>query len=428
MSAYVKDLSRILRSATARNTAIVLVGNLGSGGLRFVVAAMLAKVLSVPEWGTFVLFVTLMDMVSIFADAALNSTLVRFASREPDRNVRPLLLRCLALKAGWTVALAALALLARPLLEQVFNLPQDAGLYYTLAIAAGLMLSFNTFSMAVLQTYRRFVLFALQTVSINILRTILVVGLLYAGWEGLDPYAVVFFGAPALSLLIGGLVIGVASMRAGAADPLHVPYPQLLRFLWPLAAMNLLTVLFQRVDIFLLNSLTTPAEVGQYGLAFQVAFIFPLFTSALFTALLPRVSAMKTHEELRAYRIQAFKLYPVVVLAAVAGAVILPVVVVLIFGDKYAPAIPILRLLILSFGINLLFNPLGLILYALERPHALTWIQALKLPFLVAVDLLLIPAFGGVGAAVGITLVRAAGVVAIVWWTGRLLRPTAQTP
>lgn len=424
MSAYFREILRIALSTTARHTAIVLGGNLVSGMLRFVVAAMLAKFLSVPEWGTFVLFVTLMDMVSIFTDAALNSTFVRFVSNRGACDPRPLLRRCLGIKIGLSVLVASLALAAYPVIGPAFDLPPDTFTWYALALCAGLLLSFNTFSLAILQVHQRFALFALQTASINIVRIVLIGGLVYAGWHQVEIYYNAFFGATLVALLFGGLVCAAALLRKDSGEPLNVSYAQLWRFMWPLTAMNLLTVLFQRVDILLLNRLTTPEVVGQYGLAFQVAFVFPLFTSALFTALLPRVSAMKSNAELRQFRAKSFQVYPIVLVAAVAGAVVLPVAVQFIFGDKYNAALPILRLLILSYGINLLFNPLGLILYALERPHALTWIQAIKLPLLIGLDLLLVPALGGLGAALGITVIRAAGVVAIVWWTGRLLRET----
>lgn len=84
-------------------------------------------------------------------------------------------------------------------------------------------------------------------------------------------------------------------------------------------------------------------------------------------------------------------------------------------------------MLILGFGIDLVFNPLGLIFYALKRPQNMTAIHLVQLAVLLPLNyFVMIPRYEGVGAALSLLIVRVGTVIAAVAWTGISIRALAR--
>jgi O-antigen/teichoic acid export membrane protein len=165
--------------------------------------------------------------------------------------------------------------------------------------------------------------------------------------------------------------------------------------------------------------------LANYELAYQVGFALPLLTHAIFTVLLPRVSAMKDPAELAAYRRQALRLYPLVGVVTLVAVALAPYPLRWVFGEKYAAAVPVLRILVLTFGIHVVSHPLSLVFYNANRPHYLTLIYLVQLVLLTPASLALIPPLGAAGAAWSLLAVTCVSVAAIVTLSGRTVRAMA---
>jgi len=419
---YVAQPIEVLRSKTAMHAGLVMGGNLISGMLRFTVFIVLAKALSVNELGYLVVFVTLMDLVAVFCDSGLNPTMVRFMALHEGERVEPLILRCLQLKVAISTVLVIVLSIGYPLFVRFQRIPEDYRWLYPVAIGAAVFLSLNTFGMAILQGRKRFGLYAVLSVAINSVRFAVIGTLAWWSIGRAVAYYGSFFAAPPLAVLFAVVLVTLTLRRDAKLGHADVSYRKLIRFVIPLAAMSAATMLFRVADVFMLKALTSGEVVANYGLAYQVAFVFPLLTMAMFTVLLPKVAAMTTADELRRYHRRVLSVYPIVLVAAVAAMFLLPPALSLVFGDKYTSAVPVLRILVMAFGLNLILNPLSLILYALDRPQYFTLIQVFKLVLLVPLDLLLIPRFEGIGAAAAIAVLKLIGVLLMIVCTARTIK------
>jgi len=169
-----------------------------------------------------------------------------------------------------------------------------------------------------------------------------------------------------------------------------------------------------RLDQWLLGAIAGPTELGLYSVA--VAWTEALFyvPEALAAALRPH-AVRGTEEDAAQRAARAFRVAQLLTLPLVLGVIIAaPLLCTGIFGPEFAGSIADLRILALGVfgivGLKILANAL------VARGRAMTSNAALLIAFVVTVgaDLLLIPPFGGTGAAIGSTIAYTAGGVAAV--------------
>ncbi len=399
-----------------------MAGNLGSALLRFSVSLVLAKLLLPAQWGYLVIFITLMDIVAVFCDSGINPALVKFIASQKESDPGPIIGRCTRVKiALCALVLVVLAAMYVPFMR-IQDIPSTYSWVYLVAALSGIVLSFHTYALSIIQALQKYVSYSVLALSVNALRALGVVSVAAMGFRSERALFLSFFLPLAFAVMLAAYSSQYLVKRSVWKPAKPFTQRALLSFMLPLATMNVISILIQRVDIFMLQSMTTPAVVGAYGLAFQIAFVFPLITSAMFIALLPKVSSMTTASALSLYRRRIISLYPVIIVGTVVAVVAAPPFLNLLFEDKYAAAVPILQLLLLAFGLHIIFNPLGLIFYSLNQPHILTIIHAVQLPLLVMINVLLIPRYGAIGATLAALLIRIFGVAAVVWLTSRALK------
>ena len=219
------------------------------------------------------------------------------------------------------------------------------------------------------------------------------------------------FAAGSLSAEL--LFLGYVGAKGWLSPASPVPSEPLLPSLRPYAANEVLSQSALWLDVVVLGALAPPAAVGLYGVARGTTRVLGLVSQAAAHGYLPAASAACARgEEARlpalhvATRRFAFGIvWPVLAVCVLAPAPLLG----LLFGEAYEAAAPTLRLLALaSFGASL-FEYLDLLLIAERRPGDVLRTGLGSTATLVLLLALLVPRFGGEGAAgalLGAGLVR----------------------
>lgn len=424
---YVGTVMRSLRSQTARSTGLVMTGNLTSGLLRFAVTALLVRAVADKDtWGTMVVFIALMDVAAMFCDAGLLATQVRFTAARTEENTLPILRKCVVLRLGLIGAVAGTAWLGYPWFMNLGKVDPAYGWLYSAALGAGIVMSLISVAQGVLQSYERYGKVAVLASTGNAVRLVPLGLLVVLGMTSQRLLFGVFFTAPLVTAAVATGLAALALRGVTQRKSSSVTYGELVRFMLPVAGKTILAILILRADVFLLKALTNESVLADYGVAFTVGFCFPLLTRSVFIVLLPKVSRMSTSDALSAYRKRILRLYPVVLLAAGLATIVLPVVLTL-FGEEYKTAAPILRVLLLGFGVDVIYAPLGLVFYALKRPQCDMVIHLIQFVLLVPIQIVAISLWGGVGAALGLLIVRVVVAILTILWTRKAVRDLCQS-
>jgi O-antigen/teichoic acid export membrane protein len=260
-------------------------------------------------------------------------------------------------------------------------------------------------------------------------RVILVEELLFLPAYGLLRAA----GADAAAAVVLGLVLAdVATatlgwsrlVRRGFFAGARRPSPPLARELAGYGvraqAGGLIAQLNLRLDFVVLGALAGPAVLGVYAIATKFAELLRLVTMALTYVLYP---AYARDGPARAAA-RARRLLPRAGLATAGAAALLAVaagtVIEAVYGAAFASAVTPARILLAGLALEGVAAVITAYLYGAGRPGRNSWAMAAGLVVTVALDLLLIPRFGAVGAAIASAAAYATVAVALAWM---FLRP-----
>jgi teichuronic acid exporter len=168
-----------------------------------------------------------------------------------------------------------------------------------------------------------------------------------------------FLGYGVYSLVVQSIVNAavlavLGYTRAGFLPSLDFGFSKishLTKFSSKIFLSTLLNQVFQKFDVFLFGRIYSPAVVGYYNRAVGLDGFLRTFTSSgILNVLLPRISRMQDdREELKALYYRYLHFISFVFFALAAGLYLLSAeTIILLFGSKWYPTIPIFELLVLT--------------------------------------------------------------------------------
>jgi O-antigen/teichoic acid export membrane protein len=382
---------------TISNTGWLFFDKIFRMGVGLFVGAWVARYLGPEQYGLFSYACAFVALFSAIATLGLDGIVVRNIVREPSFTEEIL---------GTAFVLKVLGGLATLLLSMgsVILLRHGEGLVYWLVgiTAAGMIFqAFDTIDFWFQsQIQSKYVVYARTTafslISLVKIGLILTAAPLIAfAWAGL---AEIVLGSIALIIVYQSEGHNIKTWLAN-----FICAKNLLRDSWPLILSGIMVMIYMRIDQVMLGNLVDNTEVGLYSAAVRLAETWYFIPMAVVGSVFPSiVEAKAISEELFYRRLQ--KLYNL--MALMAYIVALPVtfmagwLVTIIFGPAYARAGPMLAVLIWAG----MFVNLGV-----ARGSFLTTVNWTGIHFVttflgcivnVALNYLLIPIYGGMGAVV----------------------------
>ncbi len=223
-------------------------------------------------------------------------------------------------------------------------------------------------------------------------------------------------------VLAAALPLTLRSLRWGSFPV----FLRLFRFSLPVSATSLLGFVLAFLDIMLLG-LYVPADVlGLYGAASPAARVALAFAMALSAVLLPRVSALRAsgREGELARTLQSSLRATMLVLGGVSALSVLFAreVMVLLFGTAYAGAAQPLRVLVVGSFFYGMFSVSTGAMQGLGRPEAPARILLAAVGIEALLCLALIPSYGIMGAAIASAAASATAGVLALWTLRKMLQ------
>ena len=232
-------------------------------------------------------------------------------------------------------------------------------------------------------------------------------------------------GALVCSVIGSGVALTATVLALHRAGVALAPrwQPAYLRAAFPFGASlqisNLLVMMTARVDLIFVYRLADAAEAGSYSVALTIGTIVASVPTALSYASFPRLAAVE-EEEATALTAQLFRVGMLsAVLCGAAVAVASPVLIPLVFGEEYSPAV-LPTLLLVPGGV--LWSGQWILCRASAArgsPRPLLVSFVVSCLTMVALDLILIPPFGGSGAALASLTASAVGLLLSFWYYRR---------
>jgi PST family polysaccharide transporter len=420
LSALHRHLERPAVQRVLRNTSWHVADRLLRMGVGFLVGVWVARYLGPDRFGELSYALALAGLLGSAATLGTDSVVVRDLVQEPDGEPE-LMATALVLRAAGAVAsflLVAVVAMVLPAARTSVRL---------LVVLAGAALLFKPIDLVDLWFQSR--TDSGPPIAARGAAFLLVVALKVALILG--GASVVAFGAcePITAALSAAFMAYVFRRRGRRVHWSHASWPVAKRLLgasWPLLISGVAILVYMRIDQVMLESMLGPqgsSAVGLYSVALRLSEVWYFVPMAITASVFPKLlEARRASEDL--YRSRLFRLFSL--MSALALAVAVPMtflsstVIRVVFGSRYAGAGPILAVHIWT-TIFVFWGVVAESWYLAEGLTRLSLYRTTVAAVLnVCLNLVLIPRYGGVGAATA-TLV-AMGISA---WASNLL--TART-
>jgi O-antigen/teichoic acid export membrane protein len=185
---------------------------------------------------------------------------------------------------------------------------------------------------------------------------------------------------------------------------------------------GVMTLLNLRLDFILLSVLAGPAVLGVYAIASKYAELLKVPGMALTYVLYPQYAK----DGLARAIVRARRAIPRGALA-IAGATLplialAPWIIPAVYGARFDGAVAPAQIITLGLALEGVAGVITGFLYGVGRPGLNSWAMGAGLAITLALDLLLIPPFGAVGAAVASAVAYVTSSLALIsffWWIRR---------
>ena len=390
--------SESLTSQSARGFFWMLGQTAGSKIFGFATQIVLARLLAPRDFGLVALAYAAVAFVGVIRNTGIQQILVQ-RHKHYRRWANPAFWFELAVGLATAVMLAV----AAPIAAATFHSGTLAGLILVIAAAAPLS-PWYVVPSAKLTMDMRFRAIAVVNIGYNLV--VMAVSILLA-WRGFGAYSFV------IPLPVAGLLRAVWFWRL-ARPPIGLR-PQIRRWRFLIGdsgymlGTGFLGALVLQSGNLALGFLCTKAAVGQFFFAFNLSTqIWQLLSQNLGSVLLPALAKLQDDRPrqvaalLRASRMLAFVGVPLSLLLAVVA----KPVILIVYGAKWLPAVPVLQVLAVAMAVSLPGSLAYTALQAQGRFRAAFIFTALQLPAFLAAALVGARLGGVVGVAAGWLLVN----------------------
>jgi O-antigen/teichoic acid export membrane protein len=412
----IENIKLIFKKRTIGQAAYVYAGSVINGLSLFALNIVLARFLTQEHFAIFSLSVLVLSTVAEMSDFGLNGGLLRFAPYYIATNQASKLNQLVKIIWQWRLSLSVFLtigclLFAGPLSLYIFNQPQVRDYFAFAAFGIGgiIMLGFlATF----LQSQQRFFYNAsLQSLK-GVLRLLLVLGLALFGIKNIYIYLAIYICVPWILFLMHYKVLPKDFRKTVINnDEKSALHAQLAKFSFWLTVASFTSIIAARVDQIMISRLLTLADVAMYTVAYQLIQFFPLIYSSIASVLTPKISALSDKAQLAGFVKKTFiwtsSLTVIVALFIYPSQYLINI----LFGAKYAQAMPVYLVLAYSLILNILAIPFSLTINVFNRTYLVALAGIFQIILSVVGNLILIPAYGVMGAAYTFALGIAASLL-----------------
>lgn len=380
----------------AKNTAYLVTAFVGQKMLAFAYFTIVARMVGVQGSGRYFLATSFTTIFSIFIDVGLSNVLVRESAKDRGR-AETLLANILGLKA----ILAVITVIAALITARLLDYPAETQAMIAVACAVMVLDSIHLVFYGVMRGFQDLRQEAIGVIAGQFVT--IVAGMVFLALKLPLPFLIV-------ALLLGSTWNVIWSSRSLIRKYGVMVRPRLdksvVLFLWqvslPFALSGIFARVYSYIDSIMLSKLADESAVGLYGVAYKVTFAFQFLPMAFAAAIYPAMSRYYATDKSKLgdlYRRALTYLFLAVAPLAVGIFALARPIISVAYGRSFTGAAASLQILIFSLVFAFLYWPAGSMLNACDRQTKNTIAMGCTMVVNIIMNAILIPRYGGAGAA-----------------------------
>ncbi len=384
-------------SRVAKNTTFLTAALVFQKMLTFLYYIFLARLIGPADVGKFVFAMSFTTMFTILVDLGLSQVLTREIAREKEKTGK-YLANVLSIKVIFSVLAAALVVI-------LINLLNYPPLTKQMVYLATIVMVVDSFQLVFYAVFRGFQNLKYESIGMSSGQILIFA----TGLIGLK------LGAPlhilVIAVLIGSLFQFLWSLiLIGKKLKIKIGFSleksvlkYLLAIATPFAFYGVFVKIYSYLDTVLLSKLAGDAYVGWYGIAYKATFALQFIPAAFAAAIFPAMSAyfVADKEKLaRVFERSMFYLMVIAIPVSIGLATLADRIIPQLYGQNFTGSVLPLQILISGLLFIFLNYPVGNLLNACNRQKTNTVIMGITTAVSVILNIILIPKYQAVGAAI----------------------------
>ena len=400
-------------------SAVVL--RLVTNAIGLLVVGIMTRRLGPADYGEYSTVFAFLFLFSVLADMGLGVLLTRDISQsEADAE------KTVANYFGFRIFLTVLASVLAVVI--VWLIPQySAAIKFGVAIGCGYMIfsSFVQLLMGIFQKALKVYLVSFADIISRTLQLLIILFLLWTGrTEVLDFIYATVIAEIAHFIMVLFFARSLVRLRVSFD---FGEFKKILKNALPVAVSLLFVILYFKMDTVMLSLMRPSADVGMYSVAYKVLEIVIFVPAILAGLLMPILSKEAVNISERFRRIMALSFDIMLALALPAAVVMIilagPIIAV-VGGAGFGQSVLILRVLAVAVILIFFGNLGGNALVALNLQNKSVWIYALGAVLNFVANLIFIPRYGALAAALNTVLTELVVTVGMFWLIHRAVGST----
>ena len=384
----------------AKNSIAPMLLNLFNRAIDFAFAALMLRILQPESAGNYYFAVVIVGWFEILMNFGLNTLLTRAVARDRSEANRYLantsILRLML--AGVSIPLVLLVIVVW---GRFFTLTTDTAIAIVLLALAQIPSSLSTGMTAMFYADEKAEYPAVIGVVTVLLKVAFGVPALLLGWGIVGLAAVSLLVNVITFLVLGRLMVRLIVRPHYESDP--ALRREMLHESFPLMLNHLLATLFFKIDVPLMEVLQSPTVVGWYSTAYKwldARNIIPAYSTMALFPVMSRQAIEDKAALMRSTRVGIKLLVMIALPLAVVTTFIAPFLILVLGGTAYLPHAGLaLQIMIWSIPFGWINSIVNYILIALGQQAKLTRAFVVGLVFNFVTNLLLIPHYSYIAAA-----------------------------
>jgi O-antigen/teichoic acid export membrane protein len=388
-------------SQLARNTLMLTAASIGQKLIAFLYFALIARTIGDEATGSYFIALAMVTTIGVLDDVGLTAVTIREVAKTPEK-AKELVRNVIGIKLITMPITIVLALL----LPDWRGFDAETTMLVQLAIAVMLL---DTLSISMFGVLRGLHKLKYESIGIFVGQTLTAcVGTIIVGRAALTG------GTVDLRWLVIALIVGSAwnmffatyqVVKRLGVDTLKPSYSQaapMLRmsFMFFLAAV--FVKVYSYIDSFTIEEFLGKGSVGIYAVAYKFTYAFQFLPLAFVGALYPTMSSLANNPVELNKTLMKAEWYLALLAAPIVFGIfsLAPEIIDTVYGPNYAAAAPVLEVLIFVLLLIFLDFPVGSLLNATGRQAVKTGIMGGAMIINIVANLLLVPMYGIMGAAI----------------------------
>lgn len=404
MKEKIRKIINLAKTATARNTYLVFIGNSVAGLIGMVLMIIISRILGPAAFGVFSVSFSLLTLLSKVGDFGLNFAMVKDISQSRTQGKKQRIRKIFETVFFSKIIICLFLglsgyLLADFLSVKLLNSPASvfANRYLMFFF---FFFVFYDLVRVYFEANKRFLESVLMYISANLLKLIMVVALILF-LPYFKNYILVYIVGPFLA----GLIFFPRTKLKLKLAFYKNEFKNLLKFASWMAVSVVFAAIGENLNVFMVSSMLSDFETGIYSAAEKFILPFYIFASALATVLISRTSEFLELSHVKSFIKKVFVVQLAFLLLFIAifpFASLIPI----LLGKAYLSSVGVLQILIIGSYFRLAITPLNSVFYPLGKSAIFALDSIFQVAFLYILNQQLLLKFQAKGAAISLLIVN----------------------